>query len=94
MITKQDKKRSKRIKADKQRLRTLERVSDVSEAWKVFYEKLGDEDYIDNHRSCFMDDPSQIAQYEKIESDGCCGSFDMSVLIGDVEFRMGCNYGH
>jgi hypothetical protein len=84
----------RKAKVEKQRLAALPRVADKDAAWALFYEKLGDVEYDDNYRSAFVDDPVQYAEYEAIERRGCCGAFDMSVMIDGREFIMGCNYGH
>lgn len=84
----------RRAKADKQRVRNLPHVTDKHAAWALFWERLGYAEYIDNHRSAFVDDAADHAKYGDAMRAGCCGSFDMSVLIDDREFVMGCNYGH
>lgn len=93
MSTSQSGKRRK-AKAEKQRLAALPRVPDMKAAWALFTEKLGDVEYDDNYRSGFVDDPAQMAVYDRAVRQGCCGSFDMSVMIDEREFVMGCNYGH
>ena len=84
----------KKLKQERHRLARLPRVADIDSAWKLFWERLGDEDYIDNHRSCFVSDPAAYAEYMAAYERGCCGSFDMSVMIDGREFKMGCNHGH
>jgi hypothetical protein len=84
----------RKAKAEKQRLAGLPRVPNKDAAWALFRQRLGDVEYDDNYRSGFMDDPAQRADWEQRQRQGCCGSFDMSVMIDEREFVMGCNYGH
>jgi hypothetical protein len=88
------KSKRRKAKAEKQRIAALVSVPSKEAAWDLFWKQLGDADFIDNHRSAFVDDPVEYAEYNRILRNGCCGSFDLSVLIDGREFIMGCNYGH
>jgi hypothetical protein len=35
-----------------------------------------------------------MIKYDMIRNSGCCGFFDDFVLIGGIEWFIGCNYGH
>lgn len=49
---------------------------------------------IDNHRVGYFDNPKSLKEYERAEAEGCCGSFDHIVFIGNRRAKIGCNYGH
>ena len=69
----------------------------VEQARKWFWEEIEGsfmDDFCDNYREAFTDDPAQVKEYEEIYSSGCCGTHDVTVLVDGREFDMGCNYGH
>lgn len=57
-------------------------------------ERQIDDDCIDNHRHCFMDDPNGIIAYKAIAAEGCCGVFEIEITINGQPALVGCNYGH
>lgn len=50
--------------------------------------------YMDNERFAYVEDPIAMAQYDKQQDDGCCGSFDAVIMVDGKEAMIGCNYGH
>jgi hypothetical protein len=49
---------------------------------------------IDNFRATPTSDDDGMIKYDMIRNSGCCGFFDDFVLIGGIEWFIGCNYGH
>lgn len=47
-----------------------------------------------NRRIAKRDDSWQRVAYDEAASFGCCGSFNTVVVVDDVEWIVGCNYGH
>lgn len=61
----------------------------------LYYEiHRNDLEYADNYRIAKRDDAWQRAAYDEAISRGCCGSFDTVVVVDDVKWMVGCNYGH
>lgn len=60
----------------------------------VAFEVFDDSDNCDNWRAAFLDDPAGMSDYEATREGGCCGSYDLDVLINGRPARVGCNYGH
>jgi hypothetical protein len=65
----------------------------VEEAYE-WMEAEVDDPCIDNHRFCFLNVGEQVAEFEAVAAQGCCGSFEKDVLINGIPARIGCNYGH
>lgn len=53
-----------------------------------------DESCVDNERFAYVEDSIAMAQYDKQQDDGCCGSFDAVIMVDGKEAMIGCNYGH
>jgi hypothetical protein len=53
-----------------------------------------DEQFRDNYRFAFLDDPAAVAAYEEAERAGCCGSYDADIIVAGRPAWIGCNYGH
>jgi len=49
---------------------------------------------VDNYRVALLDDPEAMAEYEEKKENGCCGFYDIEVLIAGERAMLGCNYGH
>ena len=64
------------------------------EAFDWMYDCVKDEDCVDNFRFAYKDDPAQVEMYEEIYRSGCCGNFDVTVIINGRMAMVGCNYGH
>lgn len=52
------------------------------------------EDYVDNFRFARKSDAGEVAAYQVIARNGCCGSSDEEITVGDETIMVGCNYGH
>ena len=52
------------------------------------------EDCIDNTRFAYLDNPEEMEDYENSQEEGCCGFFDMEILVAGRKATIGCNYGH
>lgn len=72
----------------------LAEFATVAEAEAHFWAKLGDEEFIDNVRIGFEDDAASMIAYEEAVSLGCCGSYDLTMIVNGRFMAMGCNYGH
>lgn len=75
------------------RYKNIPHFETEDQAW-AWMEREVDDDCVDNHRLAYLDDSTAMAQYEKDKSEGCCGSFDHEVQIGNRSAMIGCNYGH
>lgn len=53
-----------------------------------------DDSCIDNHRFAYLDEENDMITYDNIQSTGCCGFFDMEVIVDGKSAMIGCNYGH
>lgn len=53
-----------------------------------------DDSCIDNFRFAHQNSPVEMEKYADKKSDGCCGSFDSTVIVGGEHCKIGCNYGH
>ena len=53
-----------------------------------------DDPCVDNDRFAYLDDEAALAQYKSQEDDGCCGFFDLEILVAGRKATIGCNYGH
>ncbi len=74
--------------------RTLPRFETEAQAHAYFRERTRDLEYVDNHRYAYVGNEIQEHAYEEAVRQGCCGALDITVMVGQNEFRMGCNYGH
>lgn len=52
-----------------------------------------DDPFIDNTRLAYAD-RVQVRAYNEKAREGCCGSADYKVKIGERFAWIGCNYGH
>lgn len=69
-------------------------VADEAAARTLMWERMADEDCVDNYRFAFKDDPAQMKEYERRQYDGCCGFYEKLVSIDGRLALIGCNYGH
>ena len=53
-----------------------------------------DDSCIDNERFSFVHDYRAMAEYDRREANGCCGSLDEDITIRGVPAKIGLNYGH
>ncbi len=51
-------------------------------------------EYADNFRYCQVGNPLQEYFYKKAFDGGCCGFYDSNLVINEVEYKIGFNYGH
>lgn len=58
-----------------------------------FLEERGEE-CIDNYRFRIYGDEKARLEYQKRIEEGCCGSFDEEIQVGDELAEIGCNFGH
>ena len=72
----------------------MEHFATEGEAHRYFAKLTQDLDYKDNLRCAYVGNEIQEYEYERAVQSGCCGSLDIIVMVGENEFRMGCNYGH
>lgn len=54
----------------------------------------GEYDYDDNYRYARVGNKKEEAAYEVAASKGCCGFYDKTITVDDVEIMVGFNYGH
>ena len=64
------------------------------EAASAWMSETVDDACQDNYRFAYADDPKAVAEYNEIQSYGCCGEFDADITINGREAMIGCNYGH
>jgi len=55
---------------------------------------IQDLECVDNCRIARKNDSNEVNAYEEARSEGCCGFFDMEILVDGEVFLIGCNYGH
>lgn len=60
----------------------------------TWMEEFVDDGCIDNYRIAELGNAHEEKIYDLDREDGCCGNFDTVVLIGEKQFKIGCNYGH
>lgn len=51
-------------------------------------------DFVDNERYAIQGNLDQEREYERCRANGCCGSMDVIIEVGDVKLMFGFNYGH
>ena len=68
-------------------------VDDRDEALLVLEEYVND-NCCDNFRFAYLDDPYALELYNDAKDNGCCGSIDVTMIVGGHEALVGCNYGH
>jgi hypothetical protein len=51
-------------------------------------------DFADNVRFAKLSYKREMRQYNRLKSEGCCGSVDEKIIVFFQEFMIGCNYGH
>lgn len=63
---------------------------------EYLYVAVNEEDVenVDNFRIAKLDDLKEMAIYEKLKEDGCCGSSDNIIDTPDGKYMVGFNYGH
>jgi hypothetical protein len=76
------------------RLGGLPRFETETQARAYLRELTADLDCVDNLRFAYVGNEIQEHKYRQAEHNGCCGRLDVSVMVGENEFLMGCNYGH
>ena len=52
------------------------------------------EEYKDNRRFAYLDDIDSFITYLNEKETGCCGYYDVLVLVNGKNALLGCNYGH
>ena len=73
---------------------------DVADKFKDWFERMENLDegykypYLDNRRVADTRKKEQIDFYQILKDDGCCGSYDSSILLDGVLYWVGFNYGH
>ena len=70
----------------------LHEFPDEQSAFDWLYDEV-DDPYTDNYRVGYRDDPASMAEYERLESQGCCGSASAEVVIAGRPAVVGLNYG-
>lgn len=65
----------------------------LEEACKWLEDSI-DDSCFDNWRSARKDNEVEMAEYREALKSGCCGSFDIDVIVGGELMIIGCNYGH
>jgi hypothetical protein len=50
--------------------------------------------YADNFRIARKDRPDEVANYERLAREGCCGSYDDEFEAGGTTILYGFHYGH
>lgn len=73
--------------------RPLPTFDTVGDAYDWMYAEV-DDPCVDNERFAWADQPEELATYDAVRDEGCCGSFDSDVIIGGRRAVIGCNYGH
>lgn len=53
-----------------------------------------DDPFIDNERFAFLDDADAMGKYADQQNEGCCGSFDIEIIVQGRAATIGCNFGH
>lgn len=53
-----------------------------------------DDPYIDNIRYAPTNNKEEMIRYNQSKDSGCCGSFDMNIIVNNTQYVIGCNYGH
>jgi hypothetical protein len=71
----------------------LESFATEEEAMAAMSDRV-DDPFEDNHRFAFCDDAAAVAEFDRLESEGCCGSYFSFVLVAGRRAVIGCNYGH
>jgi hypothetical protein len=51
-------------------------------------------EYADNFRAAPVNNPEKWAIYKSAFNDGCCGFYDDSIIIDNIQWDIGFNYGH
>lgn len=71
-------------------------MTDREKALNELFYQIGKEglEYVDNIRVALANDTIEFKEYDKKASQGCCGSFDTTVIINGDVYMIGCNHGH
>lgn len=72
----------------------MPRVASKREAVDKLSELMEGEEYVDNIRFGIVGDPDSMKEYNSRLKVGCCGYFDMYLIVGGQIALVGCNYGH
>lgn len=72
---------------------TEQELSACREALNEAIEREG-LDCADNFRFARVGNEDEEFAFNRAIEDGCCGSFNQKLMIGDFEYMIGCNYGH
>lgn len=79
---------------DRARVALVPEYASVEEAKAGFWQRFDDLEYADNVRFAFEDDAAEMEAYDEARANGCCGSVDHQMRIGERFAWMGCNHGH
>ena len=79
--------------AKEERLRIILN-SEIKSIIKLIVQNIPRYEYMDNERVALSTDPEQVAEYNDRKENGCCGSVDRQLKIGDKVYLVGFNYGH
>lgn len=60
----------------------------------LFNVALDGEECIDNYRFAYQDDSAAMTAYENAKDNGCCGFYDVDIMVANRLATIGCNYGH
>ncbi len=83
--------RKNKKKNEKAAVPVFENKADAIEWMEAEFEEDG---CVDNFRFGYCDDAASVAEYERLRSEGCCGSHDSKAMIGGRLAWFGCNFGH
>lgn len=60
----------------------------------AWMDKQVDDPCVDNHRFAFLADHPAVENFWEKSNEGCCGSFNKSIIVAGKHALIGCNYGH
>lgn len=49
---------------------------------------------IDNFRACLVGDAVGEKEFQEMADSGCCGSFEKTIELDGLQYKVGFNYGH
>ena len=79
--------------AIKQSLEPKDRFKTKEDAFD-WMEVQVDDPCVDNYRFAYLDDENEMITYENLQATGCCGFFDVEIMVDGRLATIGCNYGH
>ena len=79
--------------AIKQSLEPKDQFKTKEDAFDWMEEQV-DDPCVDNYRFAFIDDENEMITYENLQATGCCGFFDVEIMVDGKLATIGCNYGH